>query len=80
MRRIARDLFFRIAVVAPLSVTACATPQSAAEKSFADAIDACEREQQTDIREMCFDTAMRQYQAALAKENAKRASCPASSC
>lgn len=80
VRRIFRDIFSKIAVIAPLAVAACAAPQSAAEKAWNDATNACERQQQTDARQMCFDTAMRQYQAALAKENAKRASCPASSC
>lgn len=80
MCKISRNIFFKFAVIAPLSLAACAAPQSAAEKTWNDATNACERQQQTDARQMCLDAAITQYQAALVKENAKRASCPASSC
>jgi len=63
-----------------IAVAACAALQSAAEKARIDATNACERQQQTDARQMCFDAAMRQFQAARAKENAKRASCPPATC
>lgn len=57
---------------------ACSNANPAAEKAFNDSTAACERLQNTDQRQDCFEAAMKKYQAAKATANAS--SCPKSSC
>ena len=71
--------FFTVVIVAgPLMLGACTSSDPAAEKAFNNDMAACERQQTTDQRQMCFGAAMQKYQAAMAKSNAS--TCPKSSC
>lgn len=68
-----------IAILGSLvAVVACSSSDSAAEKAYSDSMAACERQQNTDQRQNCFEAAMKKYQAAKATANAS--TCPKSSC
>lgn len=74
-----RHVLKGIAVVGVLAAAAaCSSSDSAADKAYSDSTAACERNQQTDQRQNCFDAAMKKYQAAKATANAS--TCPKSSC
>jgi hypothetical protein len=66
------------AIVGSIALGACSSANPAADKAWGDANAACERLQQTDQRQQCFDAAMRKYQDAVAKANAS--TCPRASC
>jgi hypothetical protein len=70
--------FFIVVVGGLLTLGACTTSDSAADKAFNDDMAACERQQTTDQRQMCFGAAMQKYQAAKAKANSS--TCPRASC
>lgn len=61
-----------------MAASACSTTDPAAEKAFNNDTAACERLENTDLRQVCFGNAMQKYQAAVAKANAS--SCPKASC
>lgn len=63
-----------------IAITGCqhTVANSAAEKAYNDALNACERQAQTDVRQQCFDQAHQKYQNALRKGVAS--SCPKSTC
>jgi hypothetical protein len=69
---------FFIVVGGLLTLGACTTSDSAADKAFNDDMAACERQQNTDQRQTCFNAAMQKYQAAKAK--AAASTCPRGSC
>ncbi|MBK8176504.1 MAG: hypothetical protein IPK66_14905 [Rhodospirillales bacterium] len=78
--RMLRMMLADAVIFASVGVAACSSTDTQAEKAYDDSTAICERMQATDQREQCFDSAMRTYQAGVAKRRVSTADCPKSSC